>query len=218
MRLQLPKKSHHPVVDDNLTHLYHLPVIRSFFIKRLTMTLDLLESKTFDKTLEIGFGSGVLFHEESRFSQKLFGCDMHDHIPEVKSMSRHEKLNIHLNKGNIVQLPYKNESFDCVISIATLEHILELKEAISEIKRVLKKGGVAALGFPVETKLTDFLLVAAGTTKAYRQKLREVHPNSHTAILNEVQSQFGNIHIRKLPNFTPEILSLYCSCLATKES
>ena len=52
----------------------------------------------------------------------------------------------------------------------------------------------------LETKITDFLLVAAGTTKAYRQKLREVHPNSHSDILAEVEKQFGSVTKKRLPS------------------
>lgn len=215
-KFRIPQKSHHPIVEDNLTHFYHIPLIRSFFIKRLAMTLDLLESRRFQNILEIGFGSGVMFAELSKISNRVFACDIHPFISKVKQMTEKENLRIHFSNGNITQLPFKDNTFDCIISVATIEHIHGLKQAVSEMKRILVKGGVAALGFPVETKITDFLLVAAGSTKAYRQKLREIHPNSHTDILQEVSRQFAHVQTRRFPFFFPEAISLYYSCVGEK--
>ena len=215
-QLRLPRKIYHPIVDDNLTHLYHLPIIGTFFKKRLTMTLDLLGNKKFDKILEVGFGSGVMLQELTNMARHVFACDIHPYISEVQRMTRSENLSIEFSRGSITDLPYRDHTFDCVVSVACIEHIHELKKAISEMKRVLVKGGKLALGFPVETKITDFLLVAAGTTKAYRQKLREVHPNSHTDILDEMRMQFSSLQTCRLPFFLPESISLYYSAVATK--
>ncbi|MBI2026978.1 MAG: class I SAM-dependent methyltransferase [Deltaproteobacteria bacterium] len=215
-KLRLPQKSDHPIVDDNLTHLYHLPIVGSFFKKRLTMTLDFLNGRSFNRILEVGFGSGVMLHELSKVAKHVYACDIHPHIHLVKNMTQKENLNIHYCGGSIVDLPFKDNSIDCIISVACIEHIHELQKSIFEMKRVLAHGGTLALGFPVETKITDFLLTAAGTTKAYRKKLREVHPNSHSDILTQVEKQFGPIIKKRLPSYLPESISLYYSCVATK--
>lgn len=215
-KFRIPEKSHHPIVEDNLTHFYHIPVLRSFFIKRLSMTLDLLGDRKFQNILEIGVGSGVMLHELSKMSKNVFACDLHPHLAKVKRMAEKENLSVHFSQGSITDLPYKDRSFDCVISVATIEHIHGLSKAISEMKRILTPQGVLALGFPVETKITDFLLIAAGSTKAYRQKLREIHPNSHTDILREMNRQFGQVKAKRLPFFLPEAISLYYSCMGEK--
>lgn len=214
--IKIPNRNVHPVVGDNLTRYYHSPLIRHFFLWRLTMALDFLNGRHFDSLLEIGFGSGVLLPELSKRSDRLFGIDIHDSIAKVKEMSRCENINAMLTRGDILQLPYKDESFDCVISVATLEHIKDLTLAIFEIKRILKKNGVAVLGFPVANKASDLLLVLTGSLRAYKKKLKEIHPSNHSDILSEVKEQFGNIEIKRFPNFLPLDYSLYCSCMGRK--
>lgn len=214
--IRIPHKNNHPHVGDNLTQHYHLPIIRHFFLRRLTLALDFLDGRHFDSLLEIGFGSGVLLPELSERSTHLFGMDLHGQIGKVKEMLKAEGVVTNLSRGDILYLPYKNESFDCVISIATLEHIRQLRLAISEIKRILKKNGCAVFGFPVANKASDLLLVLTGSLRAYKKKLREIHPSSHADILSEAKEQFGNIEVRKFPNFLPVSFSLYCGCMSKK--
>ena len=45
-------------------------------------------------------------------------------------------------------IPFENESFDSVISIEVLEHVFNPDEFLSEINRVLKKGGLLLLTVP----------------------------------------------------------------------
>jgi SAM-dependent methyltransferase len=214
--IRIPHKNNHPYVGDNLTRYYHLPMIKHFFLRRLTMVLDFLNGRHFDSILEIGFGSGVLLPELSKRSTHLFGIDLHDHINEVKEMLIKEDTCTILTRGDILHLPYKDESFDCVMSIATLEHIRELTTAIFEIKRVLKKDGFAILGFPVAHKVSDLLLVLTGSRCVYQKRLRDIHPSDHEGILSEVKRQFGNIEVKKFPRHLPLGLSLYCSCMSRK--
>lgn len=214
--IKIPNKNNHPSIGDNLTQYYHMPLIRNFFLRRLTMVLDFLNGRHFDSVLEIGFGSGVLLPELSKRSTHLFGIDLHEHIDKVKEMLKKENIATNLSRGNILHLPFKDESFDCIISIGTLEHIKYLHEAISEIKRILKVNGCAVLGFPVENKASDLLLVLTGSLRAYQKKLKEIHPSSHSDILEEVREQFGNIQIKRFPNFLPLDYSLYCSCMSRK--
>jgi SAM-dependent methyltransferase len=54
-------------------------------------------------------------------------------------------LDVELKLADVRQLPYPNASFDWAISVATYHHLGrgEHKEAIGELKRVLKPGGEA---------------------------------------------------------------------------
>ncbi len=214
--IRIPDKTNLPAVGDNLTRYYHLPLIRHFFLRRLTLALDFINGRHFDSILEIGFGSGVFLPELSKRSTRLFGVDIHESINEVNKMLKNEGIETALMKGDIIDLPYKNESFDCIISIGTLEHIRQLREAIFEMKRILKKNGIMILGFPVANKVSDLLLVLTGSLKAYKKKLREIHPNNHSDILSEIEAQFGNIRVKYFPNLLPLNFSLYCSCMSRK--
>jgi SAM-dependent methyltransferase len=51
-------------------------------------------------------------------------------------------------KGDALELPYADASFDCVIASEILEHVPEDDRAISELVRVLKPGGSLAITVP----------------------------------------------------------------------
>jgi SAM-dependent methyltransferase len=53
-------------------------------------------------------------------------------------------------RGSVYQLPFPDESFDCVIISEVLEHLHEDQRALREISRVLKQGGVLAASVPRE--------------------------------------------------------------------
>jgi len=56
-------------------------------------------------------------------------------------------------KTDIRDLIFKDETFDFILCSHVLEHVVEDKKAIQEIFRVLKKGCLAIIQSPVNTKL-----------------------------------------------------------------
>lgn len=57
--------------------------------------------------------------------------------------------------GDIQNLKFNDESFDFVICNHVLEHVEDDNKAISEIYRVIKKGGIAVLQVPISLNLTE---------------------------------------------------------------
>lgn len=49
--------------------------------------------------------------------------------------------NVEFKQADIFNLPFKDETFDSVIICFVLEHLQNPKQALNELKRVLKKGG-----------------------------------------------------------------------------
>ena len=56
-------------------------------------------------------------------------------------------------KADILDLPFEDESFDIVFCNHVLEHIVDDKKAMSELFRVMKKGGWGILQVPMENSL-----------------------------------------------------------------
>jgi SAM-dependent methyltransferase len=50
--------------------------------------------------------------------------------------------------SDVRALPYRDETFDLVYSMGTVEHFDETAQALAEIRRVLKRGGRAIIGVP----------------------------------------------------------------------
>jgi SAM-dependent methyltransferase len=50
--------------------------------------------------------------------------------------------------GEIHNLPVSSESFDCVICTGTLEHVLDPRQAVRELYRILTPGGIVHIDVP----------------------------------------------------------------------
>jgi ubiquinone/menaquinone biosynthesis C-methylase UbiE len=83
--------------------------------------------------LEVGSGRGLL---SIRLSRK-YNVTASDIVRDKTLMKKW--TNIKFRKAKAESLPFKNNSFDTVVSTHTLEHVLDLPKAISEIRRVAKK-------------------------------------------------------------------------------
>ena len=71
---------------------------------------------------------------------------------------------------DLLQIPYKDEEFDMVICNHVLEHIIEDYKAMSEIYRVLIKGGLAILHVPISYKINSTYEDITITSEAMREK------------------------------------------------
>jgi ubiquinone/menaquinone biosynthesis C-methylase UbiE len=55
---------------------------------------------------------------------------------------------------DLSDLPFSNESYDCVFASHVLEHIKDDRQAVSEIRRILKPAGFAILPVPLVAETT----------------------------------------------------------------
>ncbi len=97
-------------------------------IKYMLTMLD----PTATSLMDVGCGNGYWLGcvAEQHKHLKLTGCDLYDNVP---------LKNADYVKGSIYKLPFADNAFDIVSCHHTIEHLRELPEAISELKRVAKK-------------------------------------------------------------------------------
>ena len=101
--------------------------------------------------LEVGPGPGTFTFEASkRVSEngKVFAIDIEPSvISKLNSrISRAGIANVMTEVASVYELPFSNRTFDRVFMIAVLAEIPDRKKALLEIKRVLKDGGLLAIG------------------------------------------------------------------------
>jgi len=83
------------------------------------------------KILDVGCGSGYMLHQiQNQGYENLVGVDLVNHL---------KYPNIALQPANIEKLPFEDKSFDTVICSHTLEHVINIQQAIKELKRVAAK-------------------------------------------------------------------------------
>jgi SAM-dependent methyltransferase len=59
-----------------------------------------------------------------------------------------EKTRLSLSNGDVENLPFKDESFDAVVSVGAVEYFPDPKRALKEMTRVVKHGGRVVVGGP----------------------------------------------------------------------
>jgi SAM-dependent methyltransferase len=57
-------------------------------------------------------------------------------------------------RADVAALPFEDASFDAIISASAFEHFLEIPKVISEMKRVLRPGGVFTVDIHLFTSLS----------------------------------------------------------------
>jgi SAM-dependent methyltransferase len=80
--------------------------------------------------LDVGCGNGYFLNHLTGKGLSLFGCDI---VDKVKSK------NFRYVQTGVEHLPFADKSFDVVTCAHTLEHIVNLDRAVSELKRVARK-------------------------------------------------------------------------------
>lgn len=92
--------------------------------------------------LELGCGNGTgtaLIKKYFR-PKHLYAIDIEPARVELAKQKVRDK-SITFEVADVVKLPYKNETFDIVMDFSVLYHIPNWKDALKEIRRVLKPGG-----------------------------------------------------------------------------
>lgn len=93
----------------------------------------------FGKMLDIGCGDKTKGYLVGRYVAEHIGLDHEGCI--------HNKSNIDLI-GTAYEIPQKDESYDCILSTAVIEHLESPQKALYEAYRVLKPGGYAIYTAP----------------------------------------------------------------------
>ena len=106
---------------------------------RANLAIGLIDNKS-RKVLELGTGNGELFLELIKRNFDVTGTD----IDIRKHLEKYKIIKHDLNK----RLPFKSSTFDVVIGLEVLEHLFNPYKTMKEIRRVLRKEGVAIISMP----------------------------------------------------------------------
>jgi ubiquinone/menaquinone biosynthesis C-methylase UbiE len=108
-------------------------------IEKAEGLLNLIDIKSDQNYLEIGCGSGaVARYVFKKYKLNVTGTDIDkDQILLARRDSTHIK-NITFLEADATNLPFKDKSFDIVLSVNVLHHISNWMDALKEINRVLR--------------------------------------------------------------------------------
>ena len=150
--------------------------------------------------LDIGCGNGLLIHYLRKFDIEAYGVEISKYAME----STPKELQPFIRFGDITKIPYREDTFDLVLSFDVLEHIerSKLRKSVSESIRVSRK----------------YVLHKIYTQENKWIKLFHDHDFSHVSVFRKsfwynIFRSFDNVMIVrkimfKLPNFFESLFLL----------
>ena len=97
-----------------------------------------------------GYGSNLL----AETAEMVKGVDI-DESTITKAKNKYGRKNLSFVTGSVEKIPFDASSFDVVTSFETLEHISAHDTMLTEIKRVLRPGGVLLISTPDKKTYSD---------------------------------------------------------------
>ncbi len=121
-------------------------------------TIDLLRVSPDHQVLEIGFGGGSALVQLAKrlTSGSVTGVDSSaDMVLQAERKFRRDIAagRVQVQAGDVSQLPFADSSFDRVFTINTIYFWPDALQGLSEIRRVLKPGGIAAVSLRSKQKM-----------------------------------------------------------------
>ncbi|WP_158676003.1 class I SAM-dependent methyltransferase [Vibrio aquaticus] len=169
------------------------------------------------KVLEVG--AGTLNHLSYETRYQLY--DIVEPYAELYQ-NKHEILN-RVNKcySYLSDIP-EDTKYDRVISIATLEHMVDLPNELRQIKRLLKPNGVIEMAIPSEGgalwglswRLTTGVSFRLRTGLSYKKIMKHEHVNTENEIIQLIGHYFDDVEVKRFP-LNHKHLSFYTYITAT---
>lgn len=124
------------ITKNPLQWLWHNLKIRSF--KKLTQGLQ------FSTCLDVGCAGGYMSNKISMIfpGVKVTGLDVY---PAAVNFAKVKYPHINFLATDAHNLPFNKNTFDLIVCYETIEHVLEPKKILEEIKRVMTKEGYAII-------------------------------------------------------------------------
>lgn len=210
----LPKDKIIKTSERDPVNEYYLPLFGYFFRSKLEGVFKILEAKKapdkFNSLCEIGYGSGVLFLFLSDYASRLYGIELHDKFKEVRDILQKEGIRADLLKGDLMELPVKENTFDVIVCLSLLEHLRPdmLQDALLQMKKAVRKNGFLIIGFPGENIITRTIF-----SLFYKDHHKNIHISNHQLIMEAIRKNFILKKTINYPWIFGNRLSLYYTCL-----
>lgn len=117
---------------------------------------SLLPDKKFYLALDAGCGTGVCSLALSSKADRVVSCDLS--IESLKTAlylrNKLDKRNINFANASLLNAPFKDNTFDLILSWGVIHHTANPRQVFSELSRVLKRDGFLIAALYLRTNLT----------------------------------------------------------------
>lgn len=167
---------------------------------KLKLDLVLYYCKDNYAIFEAGCGNGNFGLLLAQKIKSYYGVDFtYDMLTYFRERTvQNGMTNVFLVNGDLTSLPIKNNQFDLIFSYSTLYYIIDIKNALKELNRILKENGIAIFEFG-----TRYNINAVHSVLRYNVPQFFISPWSINSLLSE--SGFS-ILIRRYFKLIPSFL------------
>lgn len=129
------------------------------FIKRYQHMIRWIKEPVGTSFIDIGCNTGIFDYHLACLGYEVHGIDFCERAIAVannlKNTSTPVSGELRFQQGDATQLPFDDAIFDAGIACEVLEHIVNYKDAVAEICRVVKPGGPMYMSVPKERLAFD---------------------------------------------------------------
>jgi SAM-dependent methyltransferase len=137
-----------PALAEGLARLYDEPTpLGDFYRNRMRLIAGILQGIS-GALLDAGCGTGQMLrflHDARPGDFILTGLDRSPAIVDVARRVVAGDPEVRLAVGRIEEMPFDDASFDVVLAMGSLEYVARIDQAITEIARVTRPGGLAVV-------------------------------------------------------------------------
>ena len=139
------------------------PLLGALQRKRFALALSLMGSESYERLLEVGYGSGVFMPELAGRCGALYGVDLHGRERQVAERLADHGVRAELASAGLPELPYEDSLFDCAVAVSSLEYVRPIAAGVDELARVLAPEATLIVVTPGHSRLLDVALrIATG--------------------------------------------------------
>lgn len=153
-----------------------------------------------ESILDVGCGEAWVAKEYIKRGKKVISMDISEENPSraVKNYKSENHIGI---IADAYHIPLKDNSIDCVIASEIIEHVINPKEFIDELLRVIKPGGKLIITTPYNETLTYQLCVHCNKPTTKHAHLHSFNENIIKELIPNYKFNyliFGNKYLGKL--------------------
>jgi ubiquinone/menaquinone biosynthesis C-methylase UbiE len=157
----------------------------------------LVDGKESLRVLDVGCGTGYTTAGILRLDNvcEAVGVDQnHKQLQRAARNLSREKTRVSLSRGDVENLPFRDETFDAVVSAGAVEYFPDPRKALREMNRVLKHQGrlvVAGPEFDWFKKLFLHRVFYTPATAEFKGMFRQVRLQNVKILLTGVDTLLG---------------------------
>jgi 2-polyprenyl-3-methyl-5-hydroxy-6-metoxy-1,4-benzoquinol methylase len=173
------------------------------FITSMKYIHEVLREDKNLKILDIGAGTGAYSVYLSNEGYDVTAVELVEHNIKI---FKSKNSNVKIHQGNALDLSmFNDDTFDVVLLFGPMYHLLKKEEkikALSEAKRVTKKGGIILISY----YMNDYAIITYGFIKKHILEAienKQVDENYH--MLNLAEDLYSMVRIEDIDGFNEEV-------------